>query len=284
MDSLQFTACPFGPSLRQQEESNMSLTIEVRFLGGLTPSQEAVFTSAAERWMEIITEDLPSVRFGGETITGVRIDAQGQLIDGPGTGGRNVLGQASPSAIRSNSLLPAAGFMQFDSFDLSSLEANGQLEDVIIHEMGHVLGIGSLWQRHGLVRQAGTNNPVFLGRAAAAEWSALIGQTEFLTAAPIANMGGAGSAGAHWRESELRNELMSPSINPGVNPISRLTIASLQDLGYTVNLDAAESFQLPSAPNLVALDEDANPNARSIGCSCGSLQRPPTDPIELPEE
>lgn len=262
----------------------MALTIEIRFMGGLSSSQEDVFISAAERWMEIITEDLPPVRVGNDTVRGVRIDAQGQLIDGPGTPGQgNILGQASPSAIRMPSLLPATGFMQFDSFDLASLEANGQLENVIIHEMGHVLGIGSLWQRHGLVRQAGTNNPVFLGRAAAAEWSALIGEQE-LIASPIANMGGPGSAGAHWRESRLRNELMSPRINPGINPISRLTIASLRDLGYTVNMDAAEPFQLPSSSNLVALDEDAPPNARSVGCSCGSLERPPIIPIELPEK
>ena len=261
----------------------MALTIEVRFLGGLTSSQESVFTSAARRWMEIITEDLPPIRVGDETITGVRIDAQGQLIDGPGTAGEgNILGQASPSAIRLPSLLPVTGFMQFDSFDLASLEANGQLEDVIVHEMGHVLGIGSLWQRHGLVFQAGTNNPVFLGRSAAAEWSALIGEDR-LIAAPIANMGGPGSAGAHWRESRLLNELMSPRINPGVNPISRLTIASLQDLGYTVSLDAGDAFALPSIPNLVTFADDAPVNARSVGCSCGSLQRPPIAPIELPD-
>ena len=262
----------------------MALKIEVRFMGGLSASQQAVFTTAAARWMDIITEDLPPVRVGNQTFSGVRIDAQSQLIDGPGMGGRNILGQASPTAIRLGSLLPATGLMQFDSFDLMTLEANGQLKDVIIHEMGHVLGIGSLWQRHGLVRQAVMNNPVFLGRAAAAEWSALIGEDQRLIAAPIANMGGSGSAGAHWRESRLLNELMSPSINPGVNPISRLTIASLQDLGYTVNFDAAEPFQLPSSSNLVALDEDATPNARSVGCSCGSLQRPPIIPIELPEE
>jgi len=224
----------------------MGLTIEVRFLGGLTSNQESVFTSAARRWMEIITEDLPPFPVGDVDVTGVRIDAQAQLIDGPGTpvagpGSplRNILGQAGPTMIRP-SLLPVIGSMQFDTFDLADLEANGQLEDVIIHEMGHVLGIGTLWERHGLVRQAGTNNPVFLGRAAAAEWSTLIGEEKRLIAAPIANMGGPGSAGGHWREMRLLNELMSPTINPGVNPISRLTIASLQDLGYTVNLDAAE--------------------------------------------
>ena len=260
----------------------MSLTIDVRFLGGLTSSQEAVFTSAAERWMAIITEDLPPVRLGSETIVGVRIDAQGQLIDGPGSGGRNVLGQASPSAVRTASQLPAAGLMQFDSFDLASLEASGQLEDVIVHEMGHVLGIGSLWERHGLVREEGVNNPVFTGPAAAKEWSALMGAEEGPVAVPIANMGGPGSAGAHWRESELLNELMSPSINSGRNPISRVTVASLADLGYTVDLDAADEFLLPSIPNAVFL-ESAPEGALPVQCSCGSLQRGPIIPIELPD-
>ena len=63
------------------------------------------------------------------------------------------------------------------------------------------------------LKKAGSNNPVFLGRAAAAEWSSLIGADD-LIAAPIANVGGEGSAGGHWRESRLLNELMSPLINP----------------------------------------------------------------------
>ena len=259
----------------------MSLTIEVRFLGGLTSNQEAVFKSAAERWMGIITEDLPPVQVVNDVFSGVRIDAQGQLIDGAGGPEVNILGQAGPRLIRASSGLPATGMMQFDTFDLASLEVNGQLEDVIIHEMGHVLGIGTLWEDLGLFFEAGSNNPVFLGRAAAAEWSSLIG-AEDLFAAPIANVGGEGSAGGHWRESRLFNELMSPIINPGVNPLSRLTIASLQDMGYAVDLDAADAFQLPSAPNLVALTEQTGTGAKAVKCSCGSLQRQ-IKPIKLPK-
>lgn len=35
------------------------------------------------------------------------------------------------------------GFMQFDTADLRHMENEGTLVDVITHEMGHVLGIGT---------------------------------------------------------------------------------------------------------------------------------------------
>lgn len=43
----------------------------------------------------------------------------------------------------------------------------------------------------------------------------------------------------------LGNELMSPTIGGPGNPLSRLTAASLKDLGYQVDLDAAEPYELP---------------------------------------
>ena len=42
--------------------------------------------------------------------------------------------------------------MELDAADLDWIETNGALEAVILHEMGHVLGIGTLWDRFGLLR------------------------------------------------------------------------------------------------------------------------------------
>ncbi len=70
---------------------------------------------------------------------------------------------------------------------------------------------------------------------------------------PVENTGGPGTRGGHWREAVFRNELMSGFIATPDNPISRMTVASLQDLGYDVNPDAAEPYALP---NLMALAED----------------------------
>ena len=35
--------------------------------------------------------------------------------------------------------------MQFDVADMAKLISNGTLQSVVLHEMGHVLGIGTLW-------------------------------------------------------------------------------------------------------------------------------------------
>ena len=59
-------------------------------------------------------------------------------------------------------------------------------------------------------------------------WNAEGGEFEL----PIENIGGPGTAGGHWRESLLRNELMTGFLNLGENPLSRITAGSMRDLGY----------------------------------------------------
>ena len=230
--------------------SESPFTIEVGFLGGLTEDQQAAFTAAADRWTRMIVGDLPSVVADGETIDDVLILAQGTAIDGPG----GVLGQAGPTVLRPASagaaaLLPAKGVMSFDTADLEQMAADGTLGDVITHEMGHVLGIGSIWQDKGLLRGAATTNPTFAGAGAMAEYAALLGVSG-ARPVPVENTGGVGTRGAHWRETVFRNELMSGFIDAAGNPISRVTVASLADLGYQVDIDNAEPYALPDLLSL----------------------------------
>jgi len=67
-----------------------------------------------------------------------------------------------------------------------------------------------------------------LNRLANVFWNAEGGEFEL----PIENIGGPGTAGGHWRESLLRNELMTGFLNLGENPLSRITAGSMRDLGY----------------------------------------------------
>src|SRR5204862_3798465 len=148
--------------------------IEVRFLGGLNATQQAAFTAAADRWTRIIVGDLPSVLVDGEVIDDVVIRAQGVAIDGPG----KILGQAGPTYLRPASagaaaFLPAKGIMSFDTADLSKMGRDGTLDDVITHEMGHVLGFGTVWDRKSLLKGAGTSNPTFAGAGAMEEYRRL---------------------------------------------------------------------------------------------------------------
>jgi len=223
--------------------------IEVRFLGGLSESQQGAFKKAADRWSRVIVGDLPSVVVSGEVIDDLLIEAQGTDIDGIG----KILGQAGPTNLRPASagkaaFLPAKGIMSFDTADLAKMEAEGTLVDVITHEMGHVIGIGTIWERKGLLAGAGTNNPRFTGKNAKKEFGTLRGTAP--TAVPVENTGGPGTRDGHWRESLFRNELMSGFISEANNPMSRLTVASLQDLGYEVSMSAAESYSLPNLQSL----------------------------------
>lgn len=222
--------------------------IQVRFLGGLTANQRSVFELAAARWREIIIGDLPSIRVNGEVVDDVVIDAQGTAIDGRG----RVLGQAGPTFLRPGTFLPARGIMSFDTADLARMEADDSLINVIIHEMGHVLGIGTLWSRMGLLQGTGTINPTFTGEMARGEYAALTGGSAQIPV-PVANTGGPGTREGHWREAIFGNELMTGFLNAGDNPLSRMTIAALEDMGYEVNYDAADAFGLPSALRLAEL-------------------------------
>ena len=217
-----------------------AFNIEVRFVGGLSARQRAAFSAAANRWSRMIVGNLPPVNVEGDRIDDLLIMARGSNIDGRG----GILGQAGPTHLRPRTFLPAKGIMSFDIADLSGMEKAGTLGDVICHEMGHVIGIGTIWGKKRLLRGAGTKDPTFTGKAASREYGALKGPES--TAVPVANSGGAGTRDAHWREGVFANELMSGFISSRGNPISRVTVGSLQDVGYVVDLNAAEPYGLPT--------------------------------------
>ena len=233
------------PATLARAKRRSAFKIQVRFMGGLTQRQKNAFKRAANRWSRVIIGDLPSVVVDGEEIDDVLILAEGVAIDGPG----EVLGQAGPSHLRPRSagaaaFLPVKGDMSFDTADLRSMEQDGTLNDVITHEMGHVLGIGTVWRRKRLLKGEGGRNPVFVGRAALREYQTLRGGAK-VKGVPVEATGGAGTRDSHWRESIFANELMSGFVESKGNPLSRMTVASLEDMGYRVNLEAAEPYALP---------------------------------------
>ena len=216
-----YTAVAGKTKARDLAATDSPFTIEVRFLGGLNARQKAAFTAAADRWVKAIVGDLPPVRIGDDVIDDVLIEAQGRPIDGPG----KILGQAGPTHVRpegsgTTALLPAKGIMTFDTDDLKKMQTEGTLNDVITHEMGHVLGIGTIWPLKKLLKGEGTDNPTFSGKAAMAAYKVLRAAKRAVRV-PVENTGGPGTAGGHWRETVFRNELMSGFIAAPGNPMSR---------------------------------------------------------------
>jgi hypothetical protein len=214
-------------------------------MSGLTASQQAIFQQAAARWSQVITGDLPNATYRGQTVDDVLINASAPTIDGAG----GILGQAGPDAFRSGSLLPIHGVMEFDAADMAQMQADGSLLSVVEHEMGHILGIGTLWTSFGLLSGAGTSNPIFTGANATAQYNQIFGTSA--SGVPVENTGGSGTRDSHWRETVFTNELMTGWANSGALPLSRVTIGSLADIGYQVNYAAADPFT-PSASGLAA--------------------------------
>lgn len=215
-----------------------SFEITLRYLTDVAPHIRDVFARAAARWSRVIIGDLPTAKLSdGTEVDDVLIHVRVGPIDGP----RGVLGQAGPTHLRWQSNLPIAGVMEFDETDLSTLLAEGLLDETITHEMGHVLGFGTLFHSHGLVQGSGTSNPVFVGPTAMAEYARLKGLPK-PTPVPLEATGGPGTAEGHWRETVFDGELMTGWIDAGSNPLSRLTVAAVGDLGYRVDLDRADAI------------------------------------------
>lgn len=233
--------------------------IDVVFTGGLNATQQAAFTTAANIWERIILgglADQPAAPSDyGAAVDDIRISASGVAIDGSG----DILGQAGPEWLRDDDLLPISGVMEFDTADLADLQADGSLVNVIVHEMGHVLGVGTIWEDKNLLLGAGGSNSRFIGSAALTEYRRMAGNNS-LSSVPVENTGGEGTADGHWRETTFANELMTGYLDAGVNPISRITAAQFVDLGYPiVNIDAADLYTRANAlPVLGTLSASAS--------------------------
>lgn len=244
------------PSVRFTATAVSPFEIDVQVLGNPTPAQQAALDGAVATWRSVILSQLSpaplSARanscFSGQpqinqTVNGLLLFVQFTTIDGVG----KTLAESGPCYVRSGNSLPIMGSLTLDVADLPSLEAAGQLQDVITHEMAHILGFGTIWTDHQLLSGAGSSNPLFLGTGA-------IGSYLQLGAAgsgvPVENTGGLGTRDSHWRETVFGNELMTGYLNRGANPLSVLTVAAMNDLGYVTDPSKAQPYTLPSGAGI----------------------------------
>ncbi|MBC8086665.1 MAG: hypothetical protein H7Z40_05330 [Phycisphaerae bacterium] len=246
--SLTFTAS-VGPEPK--------FGICARFIGdAATPRQREAVAKAVARWQQVIVgraHTVPLSNFNGdqfclrgigvldEIVEDLLLFVEFAAIDGAG----KIIGQAGPCGLSTLSRLPVLGALQLDVADVAVMEAQGKLENVVLHEIGHILGIGTLWSSKNLTLGRGTDSTHFLGAAARVEFPGI--RSSFAgTPVPLENCVGItgcgdGTRDAHWRKSVFGNELMQGYVEQ-VMPVSRVTIGSLADIGYTVNLEVADQF------------------------------------------
>lgn len=195
---------------------------------------------------------------------GLRIFAAVRPLDGEG----RVLGRAGPTTRLVSDGLPIEGVMEFDVSDVADLAAQKRLDDVILHEMAHVLGAGTLWSDLGLLSGAGGPAPLFTGANAIAEYAQLLGRS--VDAIPVEADGGPGTRDGHWDEAVFGDELLTGFISGRVRPLSRMSIASFIDLGYEADLSQADPYDPPTALSSLS---DAGGGVRLV------VQRPDCEEI-----
>lgn len=163
--------------------------------------------------------------------------------------------------------LATSGFMNININEIENFAnwqgvgANGRnyIDELLAHEVGHVLGVGTLWVSNGVYT---TNTFQYTGAHGVAAYQAEFNQA--VAYAPVENAGNPGTPNAHWdqlmRSSPQEGnpsdpfsldprvgvvdqygrdrglELMTGAIDPdyGEPFVSRFTVQSMRDLGYTV--------------------------------------------------
>jgi hypothetical protein len=286
--ALVTTACSDSTAPAPTSVSAPQFTITVRFVDPTPPSASVLtaFNQATAKWQSVIVDSVGSIPVKlaaaacdpaqpavDETVKDLLVLVHVQQIRDT-VPGQAILGESGPCLIRKPGNIPILGVMSLNSTTLDTLASNGMLHDVIEHEMGHLLGFGTVWDLDGLLRDTTTNNPWFSGpHAQAAFRNALPSYTGKIV--PVEAHGGAGTTLSHWRESVMTNELMTGFLNPGVNPLSAVSVESMADLGYTVNPGAADPWPTPmsgAGADIVAAPPAASSHAESATHT--ALRRP----------
>lgn len=138
-------------------------------------------------------------------------------------------------------LLPIVGVAVLNNLYLDQYNDNPDyLEAVMRHEIGHVLGLGIIWDSQGNDFINPYTGNYRANSYAGQSYGELLG-TYQETEIPL-------DENRHWSEAEFDTELLT-TYAEGIGepmPLSHLTISSLRDLGWNVNYGAAEAFSLGS--------------------------------------
>ena len=236
-------------------------TLPVEMRGAdVDESTNTLFALGADNALYTIDVDTGTASFVGST--GVDFNFRMGLAYNPQDDQLYALGDDSGSgdnlyridkATGAATLIGNTGLVEADSLEFvippddgggpSPSEDSDLFEDVILHEMAHLIGFGTIWQEKDLLTGAGGADPRFVGVGATDEYNDIFGVSE--SGVPVEADFGPGTALSHWDEEVFDNELMTGFINFGENPLSRITAASMGDLDYEVNVGVADPYTPP---------------------------------------
>lgn len=245
------------------------LAVAVNIVGSYDPYDEFLVRQAARKWSGIVTSEHAvsiSVSFAA-------------LADG-------ILGSAGPTDFeyKNGRWYSIAGEMELNTSYWSQEKGRHKHDHrphayyTLLHEMGHIFGIGTLWLNHGLVSQgpwytdanywdSDYSTALYIGQNGVREYKQyqIMANPEIEEARvlgiPVEEDGGAGTKGGHIEEGDgyhsvrifdgyehvgLDHELMTGwSEQTAVpEPLSRITVGMMQDLGYGVSYAKADAYEM----------------------------------------
>ena len=257
-----------------KKDPRIAFNIDIVFVdeSNFTETEKAIIQQAARRWEEVVVGDLPDVDYSNEPyelfeyVLNDVIDDVRIFINDDDLGEEGPAGIAGPlfyeyDEVEKKWLLPHVGEVTINNNKDSLLNRlrdprehyefyEGHFLRLVIHEIGHVLGIGSIW--HNFIVNATPDNPGadthFTGPLAIKAFDQAGGTNYKGAKVPVENQGFVGSVYGHWRESVFGDEVMSTSPSQNFASLSAITIQALADLGYKVDVSNADPYRLP-APN-----------------------------------
>ena len=251
------------------EEPQDTFALELVIVDEVTASQNGIITQAAERYESMIglgdfdaTVSLPADECapGMPELTSQALDDISiYVMVGPLDGAGNVVGMSGPCLIRTGSGgwagMPALGAIVLDEADIAQLESDGVLEAVVTREMARALGFSPVaWNFHGFLQNPSLpedaepdadthlNAPLVV-----AAFNAAGGEGYAGTGVPIENGAMPGISDTHWRQSVFGDEVMTPYVTGDSQPLSRITLEALYEVGYELDVMMADPFTLTGA-------------------------------------
>ncbi len=241
--------------------------LELVMVNDGTASQNAVITQVAERYESMIglgegdrTVSLPAddcapgmPELTAQAIDDMSIYVMIGALDGVG----NAVAMSGSCVVRTGFGgwvgMPALGAVVLDEADIGQLESDGVLEAVVTREMARALGFGpDTWNAHGFLQHPSLpeapdadthmNAPLVVAAFNAAGGAGYAGAK-----VPLESGAMEGVSDQYWRAGVFGDEVMTPYITGASQPLSRITLEALYEVGYELDVTMADPFTLPGA-------------------------------------
>ena len=246
-----------------------SVNFSAQAQNDLSAAEQLLFTDAVNFWDDVIIGHRDLVNRNWTLNVNTFMQAA--------SGGSVQLGNAGPSGLAFSDVV-AGSHTSNQRFIISTggianfnvhPDAGALSADTIKHEIGHALGIGTLWEDNEVYNDGtgGNSNRTlvggtpgqYVGPNALAAWQAeFVGQSG-ATFIPVELGGSVGTTHGHWNEvdgggsntgivdfsgNDMRDELMTGWASPNPDFFSNMSRQSLVDIGFNVTVAVPEPGNL----------------------------------------